>query len=74
MQNDIVCACVDFLLNWFSRSAFAEEKRRLEAQIGDLEEEKEDVESSLEMAEERLRKLQVSYLIYLVQSNMSVSL
>ena len=37
----------------------ADERRRLEHRIGEMEEEKEELESSLEMMDEKIRKLQV---------------
>jgi len=37
----------------------ADERRRLEHCIGEMEEEKEELESSLEMMDEKIRKLQV---------------
>ena len=44
----------------FFRTLQADEKRRLESLINELEEEKEDLETSLEMMDEKIRKLTVS--------------
>ena len=38
-----------------------DEKRRLENQLNDMEEEKEEFESQCEIAEDRVRKLMVSF-------------
>jgi len=43
----------------FTRTMQADEKRRLESLINELEEEKEDLETSLEMMDEKIRKLTV---------------
>ena len=42
------------------RTLHQDEKRRLEIQLNDMEEEKEEFESQCEIAEERVRKLMVS--------------